>query len=172
MKFAPGHPLSIALQIDTEGPLRPIGRLAWAEGVAQLEWSPEAISAGLPISPLLYPLEPGLHPARSRVFDGLHGFLADSLPDAWGTLLLRRQLQKLGASLTDLNPVDRLALVGRRGRGALVFDPETLPDKNSSTIDLDQLAAESQNVLRGEDGELRSRVETIDIGARIGLGVA
>ena len=154
MKLAPGHPLTIALQIDTEGPLRPIGRLAWAEGVAQLEWSPEAISAGLPISPLHYPLEPGLHPARSRAFDGLHGFLADSLPDAWGTLLLRRQLQKLGASLKDLNPVDRLALVGWRGRGALVFEPETLPDKNSSTIDLDQLAAESQNVLRGEDGEL------------------
>jgi serine/threonine-protein kinase HipA len=154
MKLAPGHPLSIGLQIDTEGPPSPIGRLAWADGVAQLEWSPEAISAGLPISPLHYPLEPGLHPARSRSFDGLHGFLADSLPDAWGTLLLRRQLQKLGGSLDDLNPVDRLTLVGRRGRGALVFEPETLADKNTSTIDLDQLAAESQNVLRGEGGDL------------------
>jgi serine/threonine-protein kinase HipA len=154
MKLAPGHPLSIGLQIDTEGPSWSIGRLAWADGVAQLEWSPEAISAGLPISPLHYPLELGLHPARSHTFDGLHGFLADSLPDAWGTLLLRRQLQKLGGNYDDLNPVDRLALVGRRGRGALVFEPETLADKNTSTIDLDQLAAESQNVLRGEGGEL------------------
>ena len=96
MKLAPGTPLSIGLLTDENAALKPIGRLAFAGGVAQLEWAAEAITAGQGVAPFHYPLEPGLHAARSREFDGLHGFLADSLPDAWGTLLLRRRLAKLG----------------------------------------------------------------------------
>ena len=154
MKLAPGTPLAISLWEAPAAPLRPVGRLAWANGVAQLEWAPEAILAGVPISPLHYPLEPGLHPARSRELGGLHGFLADSLPDAWGTLLLKRRLAKLGHEFDALNPVDRLALVGRRGRGALVFEPETLAAGDATHIDLDRLAEESLTLLSGGEGEL------------------
>jgi serine/threonine-protein kinase HipA len=154
VKLAPGTPLAISLWEAPAAPLRPVGRLAWADGTAQLEWAPEAILAGIPISPLHYPLEPGLHPARSREFGGLHGFLADSLPDAWGTLLLKRRLAKLGHDFDALTPVDRLALVGSRGRGALVFEPETLAEAETGTIDLDALAAESLHILQGGEGEL------------------
>ncbi len=164
MKLAPGTPLTIALQTDEAEPSLPVGRLAMADGVAQLEWSGEVNAAGLPISPIHYTLEPGLHPARSRAFDGLHGFLADSLPDAWGTLLLRRRLAMLGQRLEELNAVDRLALVGARGRGALVFQPETLPQDDAQAIELDALAEQSQLVLRGETGELD------DLLAQIGGG--
>ncbi|MEQ1549506.1 MAG: HipA N-terminal domain-containing protein, partial [Chakrabartia sp.] len=154
MKLAPGIPLSIGLLTDEDAAVRPIGRLAMAGGVAQLEWTPEAIAAGQGIAPFHYPLEPGLHAARSREFEGLHGFLADSLPDAWGTLLLRRRLAKLGRKWEDLNAVDRLALVGRRGRGALVFQPETLDQADGGAIDLDQLAEESRQLMLGEEGGL------------------
>lgn len=154
MKLTPGTPLAISLWEAPAEPLRPVGRLAWANGVAQLEWAPEAILAGVSISPLHYPLEPGLHPARSREMGGLHGFLADSLPDAWGTLLLKRRLAKLGHDFDALNPVDRLALVGRRGRGALVFEPETLAAGDATHIDLDRLAEESLTLLSGGEGEL------------------
>jgi serine/threonine-protein kinase HipA len=154
MKLRPGTALSIGLLNDEGRPATPVGRLAFADCAAQLEWSSEALAAGQPLSPMQYPLESGLHPARTLAFDGLHGFLADSLPDAWGTVLLRRQLTKLGHRFEDLNVVDRLALVGRRGRGALVFEPETLQDAHVSAIDLDQLADEAQNVLLGEADEL------------------
>lgn len=154
MKLAPGAPLLIGLLIDEAQPPTPVGRLAMAGGIAQLEWASEAIAAGRAISPVHYTLEPGLLAARSREFDGLHGFLADSLPDAWGTLLLRRRLAKLGHRFEDLNAVDRLALVGRQGRGALVFQPETLDEADASSIDLDQLAEESRHVMLGEEGQL------------------
>lgn len=164
MKLAPGTPLSIGLWTDETLPPRPIGRLASADGVAQLEWSPEAITAGQGISPVHYPLEPGLIAARSHEFDGLHGFLADSLPDAWGTLLLKRRLAKIGHRLEDLNTADRLALVGRRGRGALIFQPETLALVDTGSIDLDHLAEESRQVMIGEESELD------DVLARLGGG--
>jgi serine/threonine-protein kinase HipA len=164
MKLAPGTPLSISLLTEECAPPIPVGRLAFADGVAQLEWAPEAMVAKHPLSPIHYRIEPGLHPALSREFDSLHGFLADSLPDAWGTLLLRRRLQKLGHRFEELNAVDRLALVGRRGRGALVFAPEALVDSAVETIDLDRLAEESQAMLSGEEGELD------DLLARLGGG--
>jgi serine/threonine-protein kinase HipA len=164
LKLAPGTPLSIGLLTDESAKPGPVGRLAFADGVAQLEWASETIAARLALSPVHYPLEPGLHPAHSREFDGLHGFLADSLPDAWGTLLLRRRLAKLGHRFEELNVVDRLALVGRRGRGALVFEPETLAEADAAHIDLDVLAKESQTMLSGGEGELD------DLFARLGGG--
>lgn len=127
-----------------------------ASGLAQLEWSAEVIAEGLPISALHYPAEPGLHPARSRLFEGLHGFLSDCLPDAWSMLLLKRRLQRMGHRFEDLDAVGRLALLGTRGRGALVFQPESLGFEASGTIDLDALADESRRVLLGEETELEA----------------
>ena len=165
MKLAPGTPLAIGLLTDQNAaPARSVGRLAMAAGLAQLEWSAGVIAEGLTISPLRYPAEPGLHPARSRTFDGLHGFLSDCLPDAWGLLLLKRRVQQLGHRFEDLDAVDRLALVGTKGRGALVFQPETLTGEPSDSIDLDLLADEARHVLLGEESELD------DLLARLGGG--
>ncbi len=125
-----------------------------ASGLAQLEWSADVIAEGLAISPLRYPAEPGLHPARSRTFDGLHGFLSDCLPDAWGMLLLKRRLQQMGHRFEDFDAVDRLGLIGTKGRGALVFQPESLANEAVDSIDLDLLADEARHVLLGEETEL------------------
>ena len=69
------------------------------KGIAQLEWSIEVMDRGLAISPLNYPPEPGLHAANGRTFNGLHGFLSDSLPEQWGYLVLRKRLAKLGIDI-------------------------------------------------------------------------
>lgn len=164
MKLAPGTPLAVGLLTDQNVPARSVGRLAMAAGLAQLEWSAGVIAAGLAISPLRYQAEPGLHSARSRTFDGLHGFLSDCLPDAWGMLLLKRRIQQLGHRFEDLDAVDRLAMVGTKGRGALVFQPETLMGEPADSINLDLLADEARHVLLGEESELD------DLLARLGGG--
>ena len=162
VKLAPGAPLEVGLLLSEGEPSSPVARLAMAGGLAQLEWSAEVIETQRRIDPLLYPPEAGLQAARGRDFDGLHGFLADSLPDAWGRLLMKRRLEKLGIRPNTLTAVDRLALVGNGGRGALVYRPATTPAEDVGTIDLDALAEQSQLLLLGEDTDL------IDTLARLG----
>lgn len=165
MKLEPGAPLAINLFFEEDQPPMPAARLAMAQGLAQLEWSPEIIASKLPVSGLNYPPEPGLHGARRRDFEGLHGFVADSLPDAWGSLVTRRRLAKLGVRIDDLSPLDRLALVGRHGRGAMTFLPDTAPAPEIETLDLDTLAAEAAAILAGDESALAATLATLANGS-------
>lgn len=165
MKLPRGTPLSAALAWEPAAPL-PAARLAMADGLAQLEWSQEALAAGLRIAALdYYPTAPGLHPARGRMFGGLHGFLADSLPDGWGYLLMRRRLAKAGVDIATLTPLERLALVGDQGRGALVFAPSTAPEDPVETLDLDLLAEAAITILAGESPALADTLANLGGGS-------
>ena len=154
MKFQPGTPLSISLDWHKEKQPYPVGRLATDSGVAQLEWSQNVIADKLSVAALYYPPETGLQAARSHDFDGLHGFLADSLPEGWGYLLMRKRLARLGMDIATLTSLERLALVGNHGRGALVFAPATTPALEVESLDLDALAQEATALLTGEEGHL------------------
>ncbi len=83
-------------------------------------------------------------------FDRVHGVFADSLPDAWGQLLMRRALAESGVDYTALTPIQRLALVGAHGMGALVYRPE-IDDAASipEFPDIDMLSRESLKILEG-----------------------
>ena len=61
---------------------------------------------------------------EKHYFNGLFGIFADSLPDAWGQLLLSRMLQRNGISEDNVSAVDRLAVVGSSGMGALCYHPD------------------------------------------------
>lgn len=161
MKLTPGSPLQIGLWPNETEAVQPVGRLAVAGRRAQLEWSPQVVASKRSIAPALYAVEPGLHEARTADFDGLHGFLADSLPEGWGALVMKRRLAKLGVRWDDLTGVDRLALVGRQGRGALVYEPATTPAEDVQTLDLDELAAEAHSILLGDEGKLADTLATL-----------
>ncbi len=154
MRLAPGAPLSFSLAFGPDDARLAAGRLAMDGGLAQLEWSREVVGRRLAVSPLSYPPEPGLLAARTRSFDGLPGFLADSLPDGWGHLLMRRRLAKLGVDIDALGPLERLALVGEQGRGALVFEPATTPADDIETLDLDALSRDAAALSMGEEARL------------------
>jgi hypothetical protein len=65
---------------------------------------------------------------RVRSFD-------DSLPDGWGALILDRYLLQRGIDVNRLTLLERLALVGSTGRGALEYRPdESLQLDNSFLI--------------------------------------
>lgn len=155
MKLPPGTPLTVSLAFEAANRPVPAARLAMAGGLAQMEWSPEVLASRLDVSALLYPPDPGLIAARGRDFEGLHGFLADSLPEGWGYVVMRKRLAGLGVRIEELSPLDRLALVGDQGRGALTYAPATTPPSIvDDGVDLDALATESAAILAGDDSAL------------------
>ena len=106
MKIAPGTPLEVTLQWDDRTAM-PVGRLAYRDGQAWLEYTPDFLASGLQLSPLHHQAGPGLETAWKRdVFEGLHGMFADSLPDGWGRLLVDRRARQLGFEPSQLTPRD------------------------------------------------------------------
>ncbi|MDP2793670.1 MAG: type II toxin-antitoxin system HipA family toxin [Sulfurisoma sp.] len=117
------------------------------------EYSDEARRAGLELSPLRLPLaHPGAFTGEP-FFMGLPGLVADALPDGWGLLLMDRAFRRAGRAPEQVSPLDRLAFIGERAMGALIFEPAeplALPDENLALL---RLAEDAAQVLSGASGE-------------------
>ncbi|MES2918758.1 MAG: type II toxin-antitoxin system HipA family toxin [Pseudomonadota bacterium] len=87
----------------------------------------------------------------TRLFGGLHGVFADSLPDGWGLILMNRALrQQAGWLPQEIGPLDRLAYIGNRGMGALEYRPAAdVPAAPLDWAELERMGAEAQRVLAG-----------------------
>lgn len=138
-----------ALQVFYDGKL--VGTLAMtADHKAAFQYSEEWIENGFPISPFSLPLKKQVFVPTKDYFDGLFGVFADSLPDNWGRLLLDRLLRAHKQNPDKLTVLDRLAIVGKSGMGALTYYPEKEIDKQYGTVDLDELAEQCRKILNTE----------------------
>ena len=86
-------------------------------------------------------------------FGGLFGVFGDSLPDGWGNLLLNRMLRKKGMKPEEMTMLNRLAIVGQSGMGALTYRPEEHFSFEPQGYDLDDLALQCQKILNTEYSE-------------------
>lgn len=76
-------------------------------------------------------------------YHGLPPFVADSLPDRWGSVIFDCWAQENGISPKDCNPLLWLAYIGKRGLGALEFEPEIESEPGcsiSSLLSIEALA--------------------------------
>lgn len=139
-------------QIEVIYTERVVGRLALTkEGLCAFEYSSEWLASGFSISPFELPLRSGVFIAKARPFDGGFGVFDDSLPDGWGLLILDRYLQRQGINPRKLTLLDRLALVGSTGRGALEFRPDRSVVTKQEFADFERLALEAEQILDSDD---------------------
>lgn len=155
MKVAPGTALDVSLHWDTDE-IQPVGRLAYRDQIAYLEFDQAFLRTGLELSPVHHRTITGLQrPYDTDVFEGLHGMFNDSLPDGWGRLLIDRRARQLGIEPSTLTPLDRLACVGSNGIGALCYQPSIeVWETGRGNLDLDQLATDARMVLEGNISEV------------------
>lgn len=133
---------------------REVGTLALAdEKKVAFEYAEDWIESGFSISPFSLPLERRVFLPYKPYFAGLFGVFADSLPDAWGNVLLNRILRKNGIRPDEISSLDRLAIVGDSGMGALRYYPRSEPEGQASTSNLDKLAMQCRQILISEDSE-------------------
>lgn len=131
---------------------RIVGRLALTkEGLCAFEYTVEWIKEGFSISPFELPLRSGVFVAKPRPFEGGFGVFDDCLPDGWGLLILDRYLQQQSINPRDLTILDRLALVGSTGRGALEFRPDKSVVTKQEYADFEKLALEAEQILDSDD---------------------
>ena len=137
------------LQVFYENKL--VGTLALTPGQkAAFEYDDNWLENGFSINPFSLPLKKQVFIPSKNYFDGLFGVFADSLPDAWGNLLLNRLMRKNGKDPGKLTVLDRLAIVGNSGMGALTYKPVLQLTEANHPVDLDYLAAECQKILNTE----------------------
>ena len=129
-----------------------VGAIAWdpREGFANFEYANQIDPEKLPIAPIKMPAKQiyGFPELRdSATFRGLPGMLADSLPDRYGNDLINIWLAQNGRPENSLNPVELLCFIGKRGMGALEFEPTISPVVPSASLELTQLILYTQQLL-------------------------
>ena len=130
---------------------RNVGTLALtADQKAAFQYSREWLEHGFSISPFSLPLKDQVFVHQKEYFSGLFGVFADSLPDNCGQLLLNRLLRRHQQAVGELTVLDRLAIVGKSGMGALTYYPEKTVPEEKTDLDLDELAVQCQKILNTE----------------------
>ena len=117
------------------------------------------IAKGLEISPIKLRLNTAINKAEVIPFEGLFGVFSDSLPDGWGKLLLDRSLTAKGVDITNMTMLDRLAFVGSKGMGALMYKPEI--DEGiykQFEFELDNIAKATNQIISGSSIEILDKL--------------
>ncbi len=137
---------------------RTVGAVLWDEQRqrAEFQYDPDFTRSGLEVAPIMMPLaesdEGGkifsFGDLRDETFRGLPGLLADSLPDRYGEQLMNAWLATEGRRPGSANPVERLCYTGRRGMGALEFEPaHNELEASSEALQVEDLVRVANDVL-------------------------
>jgi serine/threonine-protein kinase HipA len=136
-----------------------VGAIAWdaATHLGSFEFEPGFLSQNWDLAPLKMPISqargrvfsfPEL--SQSNTFKGLPGLLSDVLPDKYGNTLINAWLAQQGRPTNSLNPVEILCFIGKRGMGALEFEPaEPQAGAASTNIEMNHLVHIAQEIMLG-----------------------
>jgi serine/threonine-protein kinase HipA len=162
------------------------GAVAWDDstGIGSFEFEPSFLSNNWDLSPLKMPHAE----AKGRIFSfpelrfsetfkGLPGLLADVLPDRYGNAIINAWLARSGRPSDSMNPVETLCFIGKRGMGALEFEPAMPKGSGRSTkIEIDDLVQIANDILTGRknfsvrlsDDEEKAMLDILKIGTSAG----
>lgn len=79
------------------------------------------------------------HGNSDKLYAGLPPFVADSLPDSWGNRVFEAWAKRNNINSQKLSPLDRLSFIGKRGMGALEFQPAQLLTGGDMPIPVEEL---------------------------------
>ena len=134
---------------DENAPL--VGELAERDHRIYFQYDDSFVASGLELSPFKLGARRGVMEHTDRSFGPLFGVFDDSLPDGWGLVLMDRAFRKAGIDPDQLSPLDRLAWLGARTMGALVYEPPPEPaDDEAEPLDLEAIGGNAEAIVRGD----------------------
>jgi len=135
----------------------------WGEEVGALEWKPQTRRSfftynpayinkgGASIAPLIAPIDKdalyrSFGSEEERIYQRLPSFLADSLPDDWGNTLFEHWRADQHLAQAAVTPLDKLTFIGKRGMGALEFEPDAQLMPYAESVNIAELAHLAQKI--------------------------
>lgn len=140
--------LDVYLQFSEQERL--IGQLVLDGRSIWFKYSDDYLESGYNLSPNQLKFDDNPQTTKDKTFDGLYGVFADSLPDAWGYLLMKKHLSAHQIAIESLNALDHLTFAGRNSMGALHYKPSMEREHEMVDISLDTLNEHISDVLKGE----------------------
>ena len=135
----------------------------WGEEIGALDWKPQMgrsfftynpayiNKGGVSIAPLIAPIDKdalyrSFGSENERIFQKLPSFLADSLPDDWGNTLFEHWRADQHLAPAEVTPLDKLTFIGKRGMGALEFEPDAQLMPYAEPVNVGELAHLAQKI--------------------------
>jgi len=134
-----------------------VGAVAWDSnrGLASFEYDSKFDIKQFPIAPIKMPNKNKVYSfpefRESETFKGMPGLLADALPDRYGKELINAWLARQGRPDNSLNPVELLCFIGKRGMGALEFEPVISKETPSYDLELSDLVETTKALLERKE---------------------
>ena len=154
-----------------------IGSIEWNEnkGNSTFQYSNDFINRTIEPSPIVMPTQERIFETnRDHInFHNLPYLLSDSMPDDFGNMMMKEWLRLKNLSINDINPVDRLTYVGKRGMGALEYEPINHKENSNYNIYVSELLEVAKKVLEGKEETTYSDLdkESLSDILRIGTSV-
>jgi len=141
------------------------------DGCARFQYDKSFLDKGYDIAPLTMPLSDrtfAFDSLNKETYQGLPGVLSDSLPDSYGHSLIDVWLAGNKIPKNEFTPLDRLCYVGKRGMGALEYQPAVNKTDVNEAIDVDLLSSLATEILSRREN---LHVDLSDTGLRELLSV-
>ncbi len=123
------------------------------QGIA-FQYAPEFKKSKLKLSPINLPLNGKdiyINETDWKNTDGIPGLFYDSLPDQFGTNLLKTYFTNKGLTENDIDIFTKLQYIGTRGMGALEYHPATETEQTDDIISIEEIEKISILATKGKE---------------------
>ena len=159
---------------------REIGRLSWdaRRVISYFEFNPDLQGGKLDPFPIIASTKspasrlPILGDRENKIYRKLPPFLADALPDAWGSQVFECWRIQNGIKNQEITPLDILSFIGKRGMGALEFEPASSGLKESEQLNLKALTDLAQRIYEERENVCISPEESLTLQSLIAVGTS
>lgn len=155
-----------------------LGRLVWDPSCRRTYFMFNPKASGRPdVSPLANPAAswiadiPIFGDSR-RIYQGLPPFIADSLPDSWGNRLFDQWARQARISRSKITPLFKLMFIGRRGMGALEFEPAAAELEHAYPVNIDKLYDLSVKILEERESVVIDASDDLSMKALLAAGTS
>ena len=103
-------------------------------------------------------------------YQKLPSFIADSLPDQWGSMLFEAWINERHINPDEITSLEKLSFIGKRGTGALEYVPDMDIIDRQAAIDIKDLAQRAADIYLDRTQKVLTEKDKITQEALISLG--